>query len=142
MALVSIGYKGVALPGTEMWFDERKGVMSNEKGRVAFPAKGMGGIYTAGWLKRGPSGIIGTNITDAKDTVVTIMQDLVKETVGNLSSNSDLMQLLISKGVLVVDWQGVCRIHESEYNARRSDTQPREKLIAIQKQLRIAVNGE
>ncbi|MCD0166273.1 FAD-dependent oxidoreductase, partial [Deinococcus sp. 12RED42] len=55
MVLRSVGYRGVALPGVP--FDERRGVIPNEEGRV----EGRVGEYTAGWIKRGPSGVVGTN---------------------------------------------------------------------------------
>jgi NADPH-dependent glutamate synthase beta subunit-like oxidoreductase len=63
---VSIGYKGVAIEGSEPWFDESRGVMKNQHGLVdaANSDMNMGGLYVSGWLKRGPSGIIGTNIGD------------------------------------------------------------------------------
>ena len=73
LALVSIGYKGMALPGTKDWFDEARGVMVHQHGKVDGATSTMGGLYTVGWIKRGPTGIIGTNIMDAKDTVVNIV---------------------------------------------------------------------
>ena len=141
LALVSIGYKGVALPGTDEWFDVRRGVMVNEHGRIDAPSNDMGGLYAAGWLKRGPSGIIGTNIMDAKETVVTIVHDLENGTKGPIDSEVDLDQLLESRNVKVVDWLGVSRIYEEECHTRRSEFQPREKITSIQKQLEVALSG-
>ncbi len=65
----SVGYRGVALPGIP--FDESWGVVPNDQGRVALP-----GTYVAGWIKRGPSGVIGTNKPDAKETVGAMLDDL------------------------------------------------------------------
>ncbi|HEY6059507.1 MAG TPA: FAD-dependent oxidoreductase [Gemmatimonadales bacterium] len=64
----SVGYRGVALAGLP--FDERSGVVPNERGRVA------PGVYVAGWIKRGPSGVIGTNKPDAAETAETMFADL------------------------------------------------------------------
>ena len=64
----SVGYRGVALPGVP--FDERSGTIPNERGRVA------PGVYVAGWIKRGPSGVIGTNKKDATETVELLLEDL------------------------------------------------------------------
>jgi ferredoxin/flavodoxin---NADP+ reductase len=64
----SVGYRGVALPGVP--FDESRGTIENEGGRVA------PGVYAAGWIKRGPSGVIGTNKKDATETVELLLEDL------------------------------------------------------------------
>ena len=72
----SVGYRGVALPGVP--FYENWGVILNEKGRVLNPEtnKPVIGEYTGGWIKRGPSGVIGTNKPDAVDTVNCMLEDL------------------------------------------------------------------
>jgi ferredoxin--NADP+ reductase len=72
----SVGYKGVALPGVP--FNEKWGVILNEKGRVLDPnsKQPVVGEYTAGWIKRGPTGVIGTNKPDAAETVACMMEDL------------------------------------------------------------------
>jgi ferredoxin--NADP+ reductase len=72
----SVGYRGVALPGVP--FDEKWGVVLNEKGRVLDPdtKQPLTGEYTAGWIKRGPSGVIGTNKPDAAETVTAMLEDL------------------------------------------------------------------
>jgi len=72
----SVGYRGVPLPGVP--FNESWGVILNEKGRVLDPGtkQPVTGEYTAGWIKRGPSGVIGTNKPDAAETVACMMEDL------------------------------------------------------------------
>jgi ferredoxin--NADP+ reductase len=72
----SIGYHGVALPG--MPFDTRKGVIHHRAGRVFDPQAGetLPGLYAAGWIKRGPYGVIGTNKQDARETVAAMLADL------------------------------------------------------------------
>ncbi len=72
----SVGYLGVALPAVP--FDERRGVIPNDRGRVL---AGQGkeplvGLYASGWIKRGPSGVIGTNKPDAVETVERMLEDL------------------------------------------------------------------
>ncbi len=70
LVLRSIGYRGVPLPGVP--FDERRAIVPNEDGRVT----GAGpGVYVAGWIKRGPSGVIGTNKACAKETVAALLAD-------------------------------------------------------------------
>jgi ferredoxin--NADP+ reductase len=72
----AIGYRGEALPGVP--FDERTAVIPNEAGRVLDPQGGspLPGEFVVGWIKRGPSGVIGTNKRDAQETVDAILDDL------------------------------------------------------------------
>jgi ferredoxin--NADP+ reductase len=72
----SIGYRGVPIEGVP--FDERRGVIPNEGGRVTDPTSGdqVPGLYAVGWIKRGPSGVIGTNKKDAQETAVNLLADL------------------------------------------------------------------
>ncbi len=71
----SVGYKGRALPGVP--FDERAGTIPNDHGRVLAEPGGeqRPGEYVSGWIKRGPSGIIGTNKKDSQDTVDALLED-------------------------------------------------------------------
>jgi ferredoxin--NADP+ reductase len=71
----SVGYRGVPLPGVP--FDDKWGVVLNEKGRVLDPESKhpLAGEYTAGWIKRGPTGVIGTNKPDALETVTAMLED-------------------------------------------------------------------
>lgn len=71
----SIGYRGVPLPGVP--FHERWGVIPNQAGRVTDPGSNepIPGLYTTGWIKRGPSGVIGTNKPDAVETVNSMLED-------------------------------------------------------------------
>jgi ferredoxin--NADP+ reductase len=74
----SVGYRGVALP--DVPFHERWGVILNEKGRVLDPGTGrvVTGLYASGWIKRGPSGVIGTNKPDSVETVSAMLEDLAQ----------------------------------------------------------------
>ena len=77
LVLRSIGYRGSPVPGLP--FDERRATIHNDGGRVTFPETGepMAGVYAAGWIKRGPSGVIGTNKKCAQETVALLLEDLV-----------------------------------------------------------------
>jgi ferredoxin--NADP+ reductase len=70
----SVGYRGVALPGLP--FDERRGIVPNEQGRVLRDGRPLPGIYVTGWIKRGPSGVIGTNKPCAVETVEALLADV------------------------------------------------------------------
>lgn len=72
----SIGYRGVAIQGVP--FHEKWGIISNQGGRVVDNDKNgevVVGLYTAGWIKRGPSGVIGTNKPDSVETTVAMLED-------------------------------------------------------------------
>jgi ferredoxin/flavodoxin---NADP+ reductase len=75
MVLRSVGYQSVPLPGVP--FDERSHTVPNAEGRVLGPdGQPLPGEYVAGWLKRGPTGVIGTNKSDAAETVRSLLADL------------------------------------------------------------------
>jgi len=69
----SVGYRGVPLPGVP--FDDRRGTVPNDQGRVQDNGKIVPGLYVSGWIKRGPSGVIGTNKPDAAETVESLLAD-------------------------------------------------------------------
>ena len=70
----SVGYRGVGIPGVP--FDERVGTVPNENGRVlGADGSAIPGVYCAGWIKRGPTGVIGTNKKDAAETVEHLLED-------------------------------------------------------------------
>jgi ferredoxin/flavodoxin---NADP+ reductase len=85
----SVGYRGVALP--EVPFDERTGTIPNDRGRVE------PGVYAAGWIKRGPSGVIGTNKKDATETVGLLLADL-RDAPRKGRSADDVDALLLERG--------------------------------------------
>jgi adrenodoxin-NADP+ reductase len=133
LALVSVGYKGVPVLGLEDgFFDAGTGTISNRLGKVADSTGELCGLYVSGWLKRGPSGIIGTNIADAKDTVASIAKDCYGAETSCQRNESSLMlaSLLEERSVQFVDWEAYKRIDATETNftRRRSEGQPREKL--------------
>ncbi|KAF2309647.1 hypothetical protein GH714_004448 [Hevea brasiliensis] len=102
MVLKSIGYKSVPVDGLP--FDHQKGVVPNASGRVLTDALGdqtllEKGLYVCGWLKRGPTGIIATNLYCAEETVASISQDLEQGTLAAVTSlpkpgREGLLQLL------------------------------------------------
>jgi ferredoxin--NADP+ reductase len=75
LVLRSVGYRAVPLPGVP--FDERSFILPNERGRVLAPdGEPLPGVYAVGWIKRGPTGILGTNKRDAEETVRCLAEDL------------------------------------------------------------------
>ncbi len=115
----SVGYHGVALPGLP--FDEGRGTIPNESGRVE------PGLYVAGWIKRGPSGVIGTNKKDATETVTLLLEDA---RAGALPPRGEgtLESLLEQKGVEAVLYAGWEAIDRAEKAAGEPHGRPRIKL--------------
>ncbi len=115
----SVGYRGVALPGVP--FDEHGGVIPNEGGRVA------PGVYVAGWIKRGPTGVIGTNKKDASETVELLLDDL-RDAPRKGTTPEDVDALLDERGVRRVVYDGWLAIDEVERSAGEPLGRPRVKL--------------
>ena len=115
----SVGYRGVALPGLP--FDESSGTIPNEGGRIE------PGLYAAGWIKRGPSGVIGTNKKDATETVEQLLADA---RAGRLPSRGDgtLEEVLAERGVDAVLYTGWEAIDARERSAGEPHGRPRIKL--------------
>ncbi len=88
LVLRSIGYKGVGLEGAP--FDDGRGLIPNESGRVTDPESGeqVPGHYAVGWIKRGPSGVIGTNKKDAQETVDSLLDDLAEGRIPELAAQT------------------------------------------------------
>jgi ferredoxin--NADP+ reductase len=118
----SVGYRGVALP--ELPFDERRGTIRNEDGRVEH------GVYCAGWIKRGPTGVIGTNKKDATETVSLLLEDFAAGRIDHREeATSDALEaLLAERGVSAVIYSGWLAIDEVERAAGEKLGRPRVKL--------------
>ena len=138
LVLRSVGYRGVPLPGVP--FDERACVMPNEAGRVV----GAERTYCAGWIKRGPSGVIGTNKKDAVETVDRLLADAAAGTLVRQAGGGTLEELLAEKGAEFVEYAGWQAIDAAEREAGEPRGRPRVKLTAWDKLLetgrRIASN--
>jgi ferredoxin/flavodoxin---NADP+ reductase len=125
----SIGYRGVALPGVP--FDQARGTMLNDRGRVLEEdGAPLPGVYCAGWIKRGPTGIIGTNKRDATETVEALLEDVREgrlEAKGGTAAEVDA--LLASRGGRVVLYEHWTAIDERERTAGEKLGRPRVKLV-------------
>jgi ferredoxin--NADP+ reductase len=120
----SVGYRGVELPGVP--FDAASGTIPNDGGRVG------PGVYSAGWIKRGPTGVIGTNKKDATETVELLLEDAAA---GRLEPKPDATvaavdALLAERGARVVEYAGWCAIDEAERAAGELGGRPRVKLCS------------
>jgi len=122
----SIGYTGEPLG--DVPFDERRGLIRNTDGRViGDDGEHCTGEYVTGWIKRGPSGVIGTNKKDSQDTVTRILEDARAGRL-NAPAAQDVVELLAAKAEHHIPWEGWLAIDEAETSAGAPQGRPRVKL--------------
>lgn len=133
MVFRSIGYKGHPLKGVP--FDEREGIIPNREGRVIDPETKtlVPRVYVAGWIKRGPSGVIGTNKPDSVATVEVMLADAAQlQAPADLRLDADAVPALLArKNVRAVTFDSWKRIDQVEVAAGKKIGKPREKLTTI-----------
>lgn len=157
----SVGYKSLPLPGLEdlgIEFDTRRGVIPNDGlGRVTSPSDSgeprklpdgslisyLPGLYCAGWVKRGPTGVIASTMTDAFTTVDTILHDLASHE-GSLLHNSGqstglgwegVKDEVQQRGLRATSWQDWQRIDSIERERGQQKGRPREKFTRVEDML-------
>ena len=132
----SIGYKGKPIPGLP--FDEKRGIIPNQDGRIMDGNKVVPRQYVAGWIKRGPTGIIGTNRADSVATVQSLLIDI--QNVGPESyqtENTDPLAILSSTGIRVVNFQDWKKIDQIEIARGVPESKPREKITRVSEILQL-----
>ena len=134
----SVGYRGVALPRVP--FHERWGVILNEKGRVMDPDSKQPrvGEYTSGWIKRGPSGVIGTNKPDSVETVNYMLEDLavgqaLQPTNPDVAAAEALVRQRQPQYVTFADW---LKLDELELSNGKAQGRPRVKFARVEEMLK------
>jgi ferredoxin--NADP+ reductase len=138
LVLRSIGYRGRPLAGVP--FDDRRATLANDGGRVIDPETGqpLPGVYTAGWIKRGPSGVIGTNKKCAGDTVELLLADYAAGRLGEPAGGDALARLIAERAPDAVDSVGWRAIDAHERRLGETQGRPRVKLARIDEMLHIA----
>jgi NADPH-dependent glutamate synthase beta subunit-like oxidoreductase len=104
----SVGYRGTPLPGLPV--DERTGTVPHEEGRVLRNGLPSPGEYVAGWIKRGPSGVVGHNKHDARETVASLLADVTEGRLRADGAVGELLDGLVARGaepVLLDDWRAI-----------------------------------
>ena len=139
----SVGYKGKALDGVP--FDDRRGVVPNIGGRVVEQADSttvVPGVYVAGWIKRGPQGIIGTNKLCATDTVTQVLADIAAGAIPAVADEvSPIDALLAERHVHVTSWADWQTLDKAEQERGAASGRPRVKITNVDEMLSIVRAG-
>ncbi len=125
----SVGYKGVPLPGAP--FDEKRAIVPNEKGRVS------PGLYTVGWIKNGPAGLIGTNKKDSEETVAQLLEDASSLAGAPHRENDHLNGLLADRGIRVVSYEDWLKIDTAEVERGKAAGKPRGNFTTVDEMLAV-----
>lgn len=131
----SVGYRGIPIEGVP--FDTNKGVFENEAGRITDKGSVVTGLYCAGWIKRGPSGVIGTNKPDSEETVRKILEDAGSLAPCAVPSSEELYKFLKGKGVKVVRFADWKKIDAAEIANGQKNGKPREKFVKVEDMLAV-----
>jgi len=138
LVIRSIGYRGLPMEGVP--FDGRSGLIANDGGRVA----GQERAYVAGWIKRGPSGVIGTNKKDAADTTSKIIDDAEAGRLGNPHAlEAPAAEAFLQDRVPdLITWQGWAMLDAHERAAGEPHGRPRVKLVRRQEMAEVLGAGK
>lgn len=135
----AVGYRSLPLAGLP--FDDAAGVVPHDAGRVHHDGSPVSGTYVAGWAKRGPTGVIGTNKHDARETVRTLLADLESLPPGPVRDPAELPRRLAERSVQVVDWDGWRAIERAEIERGRQQGRARARISDRAELLRLAAAG-
>ncbi len=123
----AVGYRG--MPVADLPFDSTAGVVPNIAGRVIGPeGVPLPGEYVAGWLKRGPTGVIGTNKVDARETVASLLDDWADGQLCASAGRPRLEELLRRRGIPVTGLDGWLAIDAAELRMGAAEGRARSKI--------------
>ncbi len=132
----SIGYRGIAIKGVP--FHDSWGIFPNEDGRIMENDEIVPQFYTAGWIKRGPSGIIGTNRACSVATVASLLADLDTLDTGEQKTGAEMLYpLLDSRNVRYLNYQEWKKIDLKEVERGEPKGKPREKFTFVNEMMSV-----
>lgn len=136
----AVGYYSDNLP--DVPFDDQGGVIPNEAGRVLEGGNHIPGVFTTGWIKRGPVGLIGHTKGDANETVECIVQDLANGALNTPSApeEGEIEALLESRSIAYTTWDGWYRLDEHERSLGEAEGRERVKVVERDDMLNASVN--
>ncbi len=119
-------------------FDDKKGIFPNKEGRIFSGEQVVPGLYASGWIKRGPSGVIGTNKPDSVASVQSLLADVPHLKPAANRGPHAASEFLKKKGVRFVSFEEWKKIDAAEIERGKSAGKPREKLIIVEDMLKAA----
>jgi ferredoxin/flavodoxin---NADP+ reductase len=133
----AVGYRGVPTPGLP--FDERSGTIPHTAGRI----DGSDNEYVVGWIKRGPTGVIGSNKSDSQETVDTLLSDLSGAQLADVDADysETLVEWLVERQPKLITDDHWKLINEYERAAGEALGRPRVKITSVAELLRIGGHG-
>lgn len=131
----SVGYRGVPIEGVP--FDDKRGVIPNDDGRITDNGVPLQGFYAVGWIKRGPSGIIGTNKPDSQATVKALLRDASKLEPCVQPGPDAVLELLRQRQVKPVSFEDWQLIDAAEIERGKLKGKPREKFVSVEEMLAV-----
>lgn len=133
----AVGYFGS--PIVDVPFDDRRGVVPNDGGRV----DGTPGVYATGWIKRGPVGLIGHTKSDATETIANLLEDADAGRLADPTETADILDLFAEREVEVTTWDGWLELdaHERALGAAHEHTRERVKVVPREEQVEISRSG-
>ncbi|WP_280240324.1 FAD-dependent oxidoreductase [Nocardia abscessus] len=138
LVLRSIGYQGDPVGGLP--YDARTGTVPNQQGRVVDDTgAALPGVYVAGWIKRGPRGVIGTNRACAAETVAALLADFHSGALDRQVGDREALRArMIERGADAVGWTGWRAIDAAERERGAAATRPRVKFFSVDEMLAVA----
>jgi ferredoxin/flavodoxin---NADP+ reductase len=134
MIFRSIGYQALPLP--DVPFDDARSIIPHNRGRVLDEGGQLAAMeYVTGWAKRGPSGTVGTNKSDAAETVCGLLADLAARAAYNGSDPEQILALLINRGVDYTNWANWLRLDDHEIRLGSKQGRPRVKVPDLRSML-------
>ncbi|MET0952828.1 MAG: 4Fe-4S binding protein [Aeromicrobium sp.] len=136
LVLRAIGYRSTPVAGLP--YSDLTGTIPHQGGRVLDPEAGatMTGVYCTGWVKRGASGVIGTNKADSVETVVSLIEDFAAGQLRDPAGDAETLKALVAeRSPDHLDNAGWLRINQAERSAGSAEKRPRVKFVSVEQML-------
>ncbi|MFE6996625.1 FAD-dependent oxidoreductase [Microbacterium sp. NPDC057659] len=132
----AVGYYGTRVEGAP--FDERRGVVPNDAGRV----DGEPGLYATGWIKRGPVGLIGATKSDALETITNVVADAEAGALTAIEVDTDILDLLDERDTEYTTWDGWVALDAHERHLGETHRHARERVKVVPREEQVAVSRD
>lgn len=134
----SVGYRGVAMEGVP--FDKKRGVFTNTAGRITSDGQHVPGFYVTGWIKRGPSGVVGTNKPDSEETVQNLLADVSSLKPCQSPQRTNVEDFLKKRAINFINYPQWQKIKAVEIKRGELMGKPQEKFRTAQEMLDVVKN--